>query len=78
MEAMVGATLDFLRGFEAGESSKPVDMMAPLESLQADMAEMGSEVSIEGRSTKPFPGKPTALKRCLANLLDNAIKYGLD
>jgi signal transduction histidine kinase len=76
MEAMVGATLDFLRGFEAGESSKPVDMMALLESLQADMVEMRSLVSIEGRSIKPFPGKPTALKRCLGNLLDNAIKYG--
>ena len=50
--------------------------MALLESLQADMAEMGGKVSIEGRSIKPFPGKPTALKRCLGNLLDNAIKYG--
>ena len=48
MESMVGAALDFLRGFEAGESSRPVDMMALLESLQADMVEMGSQVSIEG------------------------------
>ena len=76
MEAMVGATLDFLRGFEGSESSKPVDMMALLESLQADLAEMGSQVRIEGKSLKPYPGEPTALKRCLGNLLDNAIKYG--
>jgi len=24
----------------------------------------------------PFPGRPQALKRCLANLLENAVKYG--
>ena len=76
MESMVSAALDFLRGFERGESSKPVDMMALLESLQADMVEIGSQVSIEGRPLKPFPGKPGALKRCLANLIENAVKYG--
>jgi len=76
MESMVAAALDFLNGFEAGESSRPVDMMALLESLQADMVEMGSQVSIEGKSVKPYDGKPAALKRCLANLIENAIKYG--
>jgi signal transduction histidine kinase len=76
MESMVAAALDFLRGFEAGESSKPVDMMALLESLQADMVEIGSQVSIEGKLLKPYVGKPAALKRCLANLVENAVKYG--
>ena len=73
---MVSAALDFLRGFEAGESSKPVDMMALLESLQADMVEIGNQASIEGKLLKPYAGKPAALKRCLANLIENAIKYG--
>jgi signal transduction histidine kinase len=70
------ATLDFMRGLQAEESPKPVDMMALLEGLQADMSEMGGRVGIDGRTIKPYPGKPTALKRCLGNLLDNAIKYG--
>jgi len=76
METLVKATLDFLRGFEGGETPKPVDMMALLESLQADLSEMGGQVRLEGQSIKPYYGKPAALKRCLANLLDNAIKYG--
>jgi signal transduction histidine kinase len=76
METLVKATLDFLRGFEGGEASKPVDMMALLESLQADLSELGGQVRLEGQSLKPYYGKPAALKRCLANLLDNAIKYG--
>jgi signal transduction histidine kinase len=76
MEAMVAGTLDFLRGLESGEATKPVDVMALLESLQADMAETGGRITIEGAVREPFPAKPAALKRCLANLLDNAIKYG--
>jgi len=76
METLVKATLDFLRGFEGGETPKPVDMMALLESLQADLSEMGGQMRLEGRTIKPYNGKPAALKRCLANLLDNAIKYG--
>ncbi|MGQ0750221.1 MAG: ATP-binding protein [Betaproteobacteria bacterium] len=76
MESMVGATLDFLRGLESGEAVKPIDVMALLESLQADFAETDGEVKIEGRAAEPYPGKPQALKRCLSNLLENAIKYG--
>jgi signal transduction histidine kinase len=76
MESMVGATLDFLRGLENGEAAKPVDIMALLESLQADRWETGGEVRIEGTSVAPYPGRPQALKRCLGNLLDNAVSYG--
>jgi signal transduction histidine kinase len=76
MQSMVGSALDFLRGVASGEPVKPVDVMALLESLQADMQEVGGEVGIEGAPLKPFPGKPQALKRCLSNLLDNAVKYG--
>jgi len=76
MESMVGATLDFLRGQESGERARPVDIMALLESLQADLRETGGQVEIEGAATKPYPGAPQALKRCLANLLENAVKYG--
>jgi signal transduction histidine kinase len=76
MEAMVGDTLAFLRGLESGEPVKPVDIMALLESLQADMVEMGGQVAIAGNARAPYPGRPQALKRCLANLLENAVKYG--
>ncbi len=76
LESMVGATLDFLRGQESGEPVKPVDVMALLESLQADLRETGGVVEIESAPVKPYPGRPQALKRCLANLVENAVKYG--
>ena len=76
MEAMVSGTLDFMRGLESEERVQPIDVNALLESLQADLLETGGGVEIEGTAKTPYAGKPQALKRCLGNLLDNAIKYG--
>jgi signal transduction histidine kinase len=76
MESMVAATLDFMRGVDNPEPVQPMDIMALLESLQADAAEMGQEVRVEGIAAQPYPCKPAALKRCLANLIENAVKYG--
>ncbi|MGV3627636.1 MAG: ATP-binding protein [Betaproteobacteria bacterium] len=76
METMVLSALDFLRGMDNGEPVQPVDVMALLESLQADLRETGGTVVIAGRAAKPYPGRPQALKRGFANLLENAIKYG--
>jgi len=76
MEDMVAATLDFMRGVDNPEPVQPVDIMALLESLQADAVEIGQEVRLEGIAARPYPCKPAAMKRCLGNLIDNAVKYG--
>jgi len=76
MESMVSATLDFMRGVESREPRQPVDVMALLESLQADAAELSGKVEIEGVATRPYRGLAQALKRCLGNLIDNAVRYG--
>lgn len=76
MEAMVAGTLDFMRGLESGEAPQAIDLMALLESLQADYAEAGQTMEITGQTAAPFVGSAALLKRALANLLDNAILYG--
>jgi len=76
MESMVSATLDFMRGTETGEQNQILDLMALLESIQEDAIEMGSDVQLQGHILKPFNGKPLALKRCLVNLVENALRYG--
>ncbi len=76
MEAMVGAALDFMRGLDSQESAQPIDVMALLESLQADAREVGGQGEIEGAARAPYRGHPQTLKRCLGNLIDNAVKYG--
>lgn len=76
MESMVRATLDFMRGVESAERAQPLEVMALLESLQADAVELGGQVALEGSTARPFVGRPQALKRCLGNLIENALKYG--
>ncbi len=76
MESMVTQTLDFMRDASAGETVRRMDFMALLESLQTDYQDMGNRVEVEGRIAQPFSGRPLALRRCLTNLLDNAIRYG--
>ena len=76
MESMVSATLDFMRGVEKREARQPIDVMALLESLQEDAAELKGRVEIEGAALKPYRGLAQALKRCLRNLIDNAVQYG--
>ncbi|HEY0826149.1 MAG TPA: ATP-binding protein, partial [Ramlibacter sp.] len=76
MQAMVTDTLEFMRGLRGGEPRRPVDMLALLESLRSDNEAMGRMVRIEGRPIAPYEGVPSLLKRCLANLVDNAVLYG--
>ncbi|HUH94633.1 MAG TPA: ATP-binding protein [Casimicrobiaceae bacterium] len=76
MEAMVRETLDYLRDTAAQEPVRPLDMNALLESLQHDYREGGGAVEIEGSASAPYLGRPLALRRCLTNVLDNALRYG--
>ena len=76
MESMVTQTLDFMRDASASEPVQRVDFMALLESLQTDYQDMGNTVEVEGRLAHSFNGRPRALRRCLTNLVDNAIRYG--
>ncbi|TSA12742.1 MAG: glycosyltransferase, partial [Betaproteobacteria bacterium] len=76
MESMVTQTLDFMRDANTQEALQRVDAMALLESLQTDYQDTGSSVEIEGSVALPCRGRPLALRRCLTNLVDNAIRYG--
>ena len=76
MQAMVTQALDFMRGLSKGEPEQLVDVMALLETLQADNEAMGRKVTIAGDVAKPLRGVPQMLKRCIANLIDNAVLYG--
>ncbi|MHB8426081.1 MAG: ATP-binding protein [Gammaproteobacteria bacterium] len=76
MENMTNATLGFLRGLETNEAPQPMDLMALLESVQADAVEMGQDVSLQGHTAGAFVGRPQALRRCLENLVGNAVRYG--
>lgn len=76
MSQMVGDALDHLRGLEQAQERRPVDVMALLESLQADQQAMGRDVQLEGACERPWLGGAAALRRCVNNLVDNAVLYG--
>lgn len=77
MEQMVTDALEFMRGLEPSRSMhQPVDLNALLESLQADQQAMGREVSLAGQAHAPWLGDAARLRRCLGNLIDNAVRYG--
>jgi signal transduction histidine kinase len=76
MESMVTQTLEFMRGLSNREPAQLVDIMGLLESLQADNEAMERIVTIDGHVTKPWSGALQLLKRCISNLVDNAVIYG--
>ncbi len=76
MEDMVTQTLDFMRDANTQEAVQRLDAMALIESLQTDYQDTGSKVDIEGGAVQPYPGRPLGLRRCLVNLVGNAIRYG--
>ncbi|MEK7437986.1 MAG: ATP-binding protein [Pseudomonadota bacterium] len=76
MEGMVTQTLDFMRDANTQEAVQRLDAMALIESLQTDYQDTGSKVHIEGGVVQPYPGRPLGLRRCLGNLVGNAIRYG--
>jgi len=73
----VGSTLDYMRGLsDGGEELCPIDLNALISSLKQDAEEVGHTVTVAGESPGPVMGRAQALKRCLQNLLDNALAYG--
>ncbi len=76
MTRMVSGALSVFRGLNNDEAAVAIDINALLEELQRRYGEVNASVTIEGRAAAPFSGKPLALKRCLGNLVDNALQYG--
>jgi signal transduction histidine kinase len=76
MERMVSETRDVMRGTEVEEQSRPIDVVALIESLQDDAHDAGWRVEIHAAQARPYVGKPVALRRCLTNLIENAVRYG--
>jgi len=76
MEAMVGSTLEFFRSVGEEPQRQPVDVRALIESLCEDWRESGYEAHLQGTPRSPYSAQPQALRRCLNNLLENALRYG--
>jgi signal transduction histidine kinase len=76
MQQMVKEGLDLARSMDATEAMQRVDLDALLDSVCADAVDAGQEVDLKGRAAMDLMGRPLDIRRCLVNLIDNAVKYG--
>ena len=76
MNRMVTGALDLFKRLNHDEPSQPVRIEALLEELRAEFAELKAEVTVTGGTKAAVNARRDALKRCLTNLLANAVKYG--
>ncbi|SDH77113.1 sensor histidine kinase [Pseudomonas panipatensis] len=77
MIAMLDSTLHYLHQERASEPMQWFDIKALVDSLAEDACERGAKVSVEGHCA-PLKVQPMALRSCLNNLLDNALRYAGD
>jgi signal transduction histidine kinase len=75
-QAIVREGLGLARSMEASEALQPLDLDSLLDSVCSDAAEAGQAVSLKNKSGLRVMARPNALRRCLVNLIDNAVKYG--
>ncbi len=76
MQRMTEATLAFAREEATVEDTRTVDLAALVESICADLADLGQDASFDGPERLPYACRPTGLKRAVRNLIENAVTYG--
>ncbi|MGE8067287.1 ATP-binding protein [Pseudomonas sp. NPDC089569] len=78
LELLVKGALQCVKDTDIHENIEQVDLNHVLDCLvEPYLAPHGNgRVTQQGRALAAYPGKPLALKRCIGNLIDNALKYG--
>jgi protein-histidine pros-kinase len=75
MSGIIDTTLDYLRGDAQPEAACLLDICALVHSLAEDAKECGGVIIVSG-NTRPIRLQPLATRRCLNNLIENALRYG--
>ncbi|HJN22931.1 MAG TPA: ATP-binding protein [Rhodospirillales bacterium] len=74
MEHMLGGYLDFARG-EGAETPEPANLNKLLSDMAAQGRRKGGKIDLHCEGEITVPLRPNAFKRCVTNLIDNAIRY---
>ena len=75
MADMLNATLAYLRDNSQQDEWQQLDIEALLQAMAEDAQELGQPVSFSGHADQILT-LPATLRRCLDNLLGNALRYG--
>lgn len=76
MEAMIAATLAFVRDTASEPQRSKLELSSLLESVADDLAETGAHVTMEKAERVVISADSLALRRLFSNLLENAVKFG--
>ncbi len=77
LQQMVVSTLESMRGLsESSEAVAPIDLGVLISDLKENAEEAGRTLTVSGVARTPVLGRAQALRRCLQNLIDNALAYG--
>ncbi|WP_409519741.1 ATP-binding protein [Pseudomonas sp. J452] len=74
MIGMLDATLSYLHEQRSSEALQWLDLQALVESMAEDAQDRGAAVQVSGHCA-PLRAQPMALRSCLSNLLENALRY---
>ncbi|MEP9357988.1 HAMP domain-containing sensor histidine kinase [Sphingomonas sp. KR3-1] len=75
MEAMISATLSYLRDTSKQGARKPLDLRSLAETVTDDLGDRGEPVTLAPGEPVVIEGNSPALKAMLNNLILNALKY---
>jgi len=75
MRHMIDEYLDFARG-DAGEAMESVDITALLEDIVESYKRQQRDVAFAPAEKINLMLRPQAVRRCLQNIIDNALRYG--
>src|SRR5262249_21225344 len=78
LNGLVQSALSFLRDGQAPEPRTMVDVAALLQTISDEYGDLGNKVRYQGPDHLPAKVRPDDLYRAVANLVDNAIRFGTD
>jgi len=76
MEDMIASVLTFAKEDALSEPTVTVDLVAMLQSICDEFTDREFDVSFAGGGRLPYPCRRVSIRRCFANLIENAVKYG--
>lgn len=76
LEHLVQGALELARGSDLNEPTSRMDVNALVHAIQEEVAVLNKTVHIDAPAQVQLIGRPIAFKRCLSNLIHNAVFYG--